>query len=365
MQLRFRHSIAIVGSVVLVGCTGAQKVESPASVAPTSQPKVDRTETVRNNAQEYAVRVQNAIDRQPAPAPEIRWLPPLASPEPVVARKPAPVKSAQLHPTTPVKEAPKKVEPPAKSTVIEKPAKPKPPNRDELIAQLRKLVGTGKDPAVVKAITYAALSLADPNQAFDSADAGKLSAAQQKTVERYHRLITELARQIASSDVPLTRDEVDRHLDVLFGKQPLTIRRTEMCRRVRGYGVYEPFDSTTFLVGRDQPMILYVELDNFKVVKSSTDSKLNQVLLTQEITLYSASDGLKVWHHEPVRILDESRNVRRDFFVVQKIVLPRTLNVGKYRLKIRARDLNGDTVDETIVPIDYVADPKLAGGVNK
>ena len=75
--------------------------------------------------------------------------------------------------------------------------------------------------------------------------------------------------------------------------------------------------------------------------------------------LYNDSDGLPVWRQKPVSIKDESRNARRDFFVVQIIQLSSRLTVGKYDMKITITDELGEQVDETSIPIEIVADPSL------
>ncbi|MCG8403178.1 MAG: hypothetical protein MJA84_16535, partial [Firmicutes bacterium] len=62
---------------------------------------------------------------------------------------------------------------------------------------------------------------------------------------------------------------------------------------------------------------------------------------------------------DPVRITDVSRNVRRDFFLVQMIELPKRLTLGEFALKVRVTDEHGQTRDETTIPIEIVADQSL------
>ena len=139
----------------------------------------------------------------------------------------------------------------------------------------------------------------------------------------------------------------------------MSIRAVKLCERVRGFGVYEELQSTSLLAGRDHPMVLYVEIDQFKTVQSQGDTPVHQVKLSQEVVLYNESDGLAVWQLPAEQIVDESRNRRRDFYIVQPTRLPARLTVGKYILKVRVRDLHGGTRDEMSVPISIVADPAL------
>ena len=138
----------------------------------------------------------------------------------------------------------------------------------------------------------------------------------------------------------------------LFGPAATRIGQIELCRNVSGYGVYEPFESTTFLAGVEQPLILYVELENFN---SLFDGQQYRVRLSQEVALYTDADGLRVWHLPREEIVDVSRKKRRDFFTVQLLQLPARLGVGKYRLKVRIHDINARSFDELTVPINLVA----------
>jgi hypothetical protein len=78
------------------------------------------------------------------------------------------------------------------------------------------------------------------------------------------------------------------------------------------------------------------------------------------VVLYTDdAHGLAVWRQPQVQIVDQSRNRRRDFFVVQVIRLPGRLNVGKYRLKVTVDDVHSNTRAEMSLPIQIVAeDPK-------
>ena len=103
--------------------------------------------------------------------------------------------------------------------------------------------------------------------------------------------------------------------------------------------------------------IVYVEVEDF--VAAPTDDDKREVRLTQELILYKESDGLAVWRHEPTQIVDVSRNRRRDFYVVQMIALPARLGEGRYRLKVRLTDQHGDSIDETTLSVQVVADAGL------
>lgn len=205
-------------------------------------------------------------------------------------------------------------------------------------------------------LARAALTIAEPQRELTDADLGTLNSDDRKLVLAYQRMFTQLGRSLG-------RDaEADRHelqvaaeelMDQLRAERGLSIRKAELCTRVDGYGIYDPFESTTFVAGRQRSAIVYIELDDFQ---TEHEDGRHVARLRQEIVLYNASDGLAVWRVQPTDIVDKSRNQRRDFFLVQVVKLPATLNVGKYLLKVTITDEVGEAVDESTIPIEFVAD---------
>ncbi|MEX2671625.1 MAG: hypothetical protein WD294_05890 [Phycisphaeraceae bacterium] len=233
---------------------------------------------------------------------------------------------------------------------------PDPLTRRELLALLRERLRESENSAMSKALIAAAVSLADPNHEIDPAVLGNLTSSQRERVELFQQMLLTLGQELAQGQ-ELERYSIERRLNELFRDWPLEIRTFALCRRVSGYGVYDPFENHTFLAGQNQRVIAYSELDHFRHKRQSNGNY--EVNLEQEVVLYNESDGLAVWRNEPVRITDESRNQRRDFFVVQMVTLPARLSVGKYRLKVRITDVHGNSIDETTTPIEFVADASL------
>lgn len=215
------------------------------------------------------------------------------------------------------------------------------------------------DPALNRALAAAAVSIADPQRRLDESFLANLGPRQRQTVERYHRMLIEVYDQITTGSQRLDGRTLAERIDAVLGPLPVQIQAIELCRRVRGFGVYEPFDNTTFLSGREHKMIVYLEVDHFTPVEASTGEF--EVKLTQEVELYD-KDGLMVWRHDPVKIVDRSRNQRRDFFTVQMIALPARLTVGTFHLKVRLADENGQSRTERTIDLDIVADQALVVG---
>jgi hypothetical protein len=161
-------------------------------------------------------------------------------------------------------------------------------------------------------------------------------------------------------DGTLDRQTVAAQLEVLYGPRELRIGRFELCKRVQSYGVFDPIDSRSLLAGQLHRLGLYVELENFASQEIAPGQY--EVKLQQEVELFNMADGLAVWRHPVVQIVDQSRNVRRDFFTWQVVELPPRLTVGRYILKVRVTDMHAQMISEEAVELSIVADPALARG---
>lgn len=240
-------------------------------------------------------------------------------------------------------------------------------DKSQLLDQLRQMMRAAKDPNLVRALSAVAMSLNDSRHRLDPADLAGLDEAQKQLVMSYHRLALMVAKPggsgVGSGDVAIvaaTNPVAESPTTQTSGEgasEPLKILEVKLCRRVRGYGVYDPFEDHRLLAGRDQRMIVYVAVDHF--VSVPTDDTAFRVELVQEVSLFHESDGLVVWKQPEVKVTDESRTQRRDFFVVQMINLPSNLTVGKYLLKVRMRDVNGQSIDEATVPLHIIAGERL------
>lgn len=264
-----------------------------------------------------------------------------------------------------------------RATVIPMPGPSKPMSREDLLAELTAQVRSSDDPALARAVTAAALSLAQPDHQLDPAVLEPLKPMQRDAVQRLHTMFLSIQQHAAEQGAEPTTSRVqaggpttmggggfdrkilDEALADAFGEMPVTIVHADLCRSVAGFGVYEPLASHNFLAGRANRAIVYVEVENFAAAK--LDDNRREVRLSQELILYKEDDGLAVWRHEPTQITDVSRNRRRDFYVVQMITLPARLSAGKYRLKVRITDQHGDSVDEMTMRVQVVADAQLLG----
>lgn len=345
----FDASLILVWSVLAAGgCASAPATKIADAAEQAAAPADD---AAASQAERYAQQIAAAMKGGAnEAAPDVTWLEPGSDvPEATLQPGKAPEPAKPAKPVAKAEPAPQ----PNPAVV---PVAAAPTTRADLLARLRETLAASHDPAVRKALDAATLSVLDPAGGFDRTALETLGYEQQDSVERYLQAVAMMYAEVAKGESELDRRAIDARLDELFGHQPVRIRTVHLARRVSGYGVYEPFESQTFLAGREQKAIVYVELDHFR--PSETDNGF-EVRLRQEVTLYNESDGLAVWRSEPVEIVDESRNRRRDFFLVQLVTLPQRMTVGKFRLKVSITDLHGGSVDETSLPVEYVADQSL------
>lgn len=325
----------------------------------------ERAAAALSATQDHADRLVKAISQGAAPAaiggPPVRWI---DVRHPVVREEAEPFTppaSSNVGPGLDLTPTPAGVTgdaAPARTTAIAAPAPDIHPPVDQktLTRVLLDQIRQSDDPALIKALNASAACLINDERDLPAAVLEPLDPRQRELVEQYHQAIFDLARQIAAGDESLSTSRMTARLADAFSEQPLVIRSARLCRRVDGFGVYEPFAAESFLAGRDQPMIIYLELEHFKSIRQT---EFHEVRLAQEIVLYNEADGLAVWRLPKETIVDRSRNQRRDFYTVKLIRLPARLGVGKYILKMTVSDLHSGTVAETSLDVRLVADETL------
>ncbi|MCC7203938.1 MAG: hypothetical protein IT441_02580 [Phycisphaeraceae bacterium] len=338
--LRVCLMTALAG-LVLAACTsspptpGSSVVIAPDETALAEPRSSDPATTDPNDPQAaadaQARRLREALARlneptvnldTPEASPQVLWLEPVAGDKPKASPPPPAVEQVAAAEPAPT---------PAETSPATEPSLT--PEQQRLLDQLRAAMVNSSNPQMLQAIVAAA-STPPP------------SPSDAEIVPAVH----------AVPPTPAAPPAAEQAIDAPI----LHIGKLELCKRVESFGVYDPIDTTSLLVGRAARMIVYVELDHFQSRKISEQAY--RVQLTQEVTLYNEADGLAVWQQPAVQIQDESRNVRRDFFVVQVVELPARLSVGKYILKVRVTDQQSQTFDEATASIHIVADQSVAQG---
>lgn len=343
-------------TLAVVGCESSPVVEEREPVDP-------EVAAVEQEVADYLALLESRDalpdTAPPAPPPDIHWSDPAWQAANQRETPPvSPPPRSRVTPTVP----PQEPEPPVVVEATPEPApNPEPPvavapeplSRDELLAMLLSEVRQSDDPAMAKALASVGVSLIDPQRSLDESLLTPLTRSQRQRVTRFHDLIVAIGQGLNSGD-DADIDAITARFEELFDR-PVEIRTFALCRRVDGYGMYDPFDSNAFPAGRPLRLGLYVEIDHFDVER---EGEFHVVRLSQEVTLFK--DDLIVWREPVAQVVDRSRNRRRDFFTTQVIRLPETLGSGKYTLKIRITDQIGNTLDERAQTLQLVADPAMA-----
>lgn len=142
----------------------------------------------------------------------------------------------------------------------------------------------------------------------------------------------------------------------------LSISALAFCSKVESFGKYTPLSKAVFQAGRSPVMIVYTELSGFTQTPEMTgDSRTFTTELTQTIELYLDADGSKQFAIPAQSVREVTRSPRKDFYLVQRVELPRNLSVGKYNLKVRVTDVASGHEAEQSKAIEIIADPRSVG----
>lgn len=147
----------------------------------------------------------------------------------------------------------------------------------------------------------------------------------------------------ASADRVLT--ELDALGDTLRKSTSLELPRLAICREVRGFGQFQPFEPAQFAAGQPSEFVLYCELRNFTSQQQSDGQFLSKFELRTTI-LHGKEPVLELVDRD---ITDRCRSPRRDCFIPRVVRLPATLAPGRYLAKVAVIDKLGDKVAEQTV----------------
>ena len=141
-----------------------------------------------------------------------------------------------------------------------------------------------------------------------------------------------------SSSPPTVSNQEDwirlalRELDDGFG---LRIVRMALCRRVEGFGNYEPIEPARLNAG--QTVILYAELMGVRAA-SEQDAKYHSTLESR-LEIVSIAEDRILWSEPLGRAEDSCRLPRLDYYANVPFTPPSSLTSGPYRLRLVLSDL--------------------------
>ncbi|MFN0133940.1 MAG: hypothetical protein ACKVW3_15600 [Phycisphaerales bacterium] len=260
------------------------------------------------------------------------------------------------------------------------PPKPLPERIEEttlLLVDLLRQQSTDATAAAKSSLALAALEALHPGALLQVITPAGVEDA--LTPEQRQAIETFRAMARAAGELPMEAPDISWRVTAIaeqaLAAQPMRISNASLCTKVSGFGQFVPVASTKFAAGRANRVIVYVEVDNFAyrtlaeldagTASGRAGTAINTtdrwaVELSQELQLRHEPDGLLVWARPEQRVLETSRNRRRDFFLVDDVTFPATLSIGRYSLKVITRDKTSNATDEKVLTFDIVADSPLA-----
>ncbi len=138
-----------------------------------------------------------------------------------------------------------------------------------------------------------------------------------------------------------TIEQLDSAIRALQPRARLALSHLALCRRIQGFGDFEPFEKNEFSPG--QAVLLYAEIKNFTSLPHGDGRQ--KTLLKSLITIRADSDDGDIVQQIPVGpTTDLCRTTRRDYYHNYEFQIPRSLPLGNYLLRLTVTDMLGNKV---------------------
>jgi hypothetical protein len=132
-------------------------------------------------------------------------------------------------------------------------------------------------------------------------------------------------------------DEVRSAVQVLEDRAPLEIVDLRLCRKVERFGDFEAFDPPVRKAG--EPVVIYSEIDG---VHHESTSSGYRTRVAAQVEIVPEAGGPPVLVRSLGTAEEVRRRRRRDYYIAYKLILPRPLPPGDYRLRLTEKDLTAD-----------------------
>jgi hypothetical protein len=127
----------------------------------------------------------------------------------------------------------------------------------------------------------------------------------------------------------------------------LSIGDLRLCRKVLGFGSFEPLASDRVKAG--QQLLVYCELTGIQYEERGDDFVSR---ISSRVEVKAADGGPVLWSRELGDAQDVCRRRRRDYYVNYRVELPRTLGPGSYRLRLLQTDLVAGSAISGDIPFE-------------
>ncbi len=303
----------------------------PPAATPLLDAALRRAEAAEESRRE-AIREAQAVVRQPVVSPEPAPMPNLApAPEPEAAAEPSPA------PADSALEIKATVAPPAEETQTPPPV----PEAAEAAVERPR-----SDPAV------APVSAEEPREATsddvpEDATARPTPPAPTTAEPEPTPVAPSLPDALGTTEQAEPEDAASTAArpDEEGGPAPLTIEAAKLCRKIQGFGSYEPLKSSTLRPGRSA--LVYCELGGLEY---RADGDGFTASVATRVELIRPADDQKVWEVADGAV-DHSPTKRRDVYVGTLVTLPETIAPGEYTLRLYQADSTSGRTASTEIPV--------------
>ena len=141
----------------------------------------------------------------------------------------------------------------------------------------------------------------------------------------------------APGESPRRGQDVRSAVVVLEDKAPLEIVDLRACSKVDGFGDFEAFEPPVRKAG--QEIVLYCEVDGLRFEQTSAGFRTR---IAAQLEILPEGGGPPIQARSLSTAEETCRRRRRDYYVAYKLVLPRPLAPGDYRIRLTAKDLTAD-----------------------
>ncbi len=147
-------------------------------------------------------------------------------------------------------------------------------------------------------------------------------------------LVGQAAPGSGPTDAPVWAAQIRSAIEALEDRTPLEITELQLCRKVKGFGDYEPLEAAAYRPGHG--VILYCEMAG---VRYEPEGDFYRSRLASRVEIVASGGSEPIWKHVPAPADDLCRRRRRDFYVNYRITLPESLVPGSYDLRLIQDDL--------------------------
>jgi hypothetical protein len=156
--------------------------------------------------------------------------------------------------------------------------------------------------------------------------------------------------QASPKELTNLAEQVEVLEQALRERAALTIDKMCFCRRVKGFGEYEPLPAShVFRAGLDgkggERMQIYVEVRNFS---SREVESLHETRLASKVEIRDAGGAVE-WRKDIPADPDRSLSPRHDYYFICYLPVPPDLPPGRHSLVVEVRDVTG-RADKNVPP---------------